>query len=72
MTMPAAAEPVQLLRLPQVIKLTGLSRDTIYRMVREGRFPQHIKVSERASRWRADEVGNWLERLSSERTQPAQ
>ncbi|HEY4370268.1 MAG TPA: AlpA family phage regulatory protein [Steroidobacteraceae bacterium] len=50
-----------MLRLPQVIELTGLGRDTIYRYVREGRFPSHRRISDRASAWRSDEVQAWIE-----------
>ncbi len=53
--------PLRLLRLPQVIELTGLGRDTIYRYIREGRFPAQRRISDRASAWRADEITNWIE-----------
>jgi prophage regulatory protein len=42
----------RLLRLPEVIEITGLGRDTIYRYIREGRFPRQRRISERASGWR--------------------
>ncbi len=45
-----------LLRLPEVISATGLGRDTIYRYIREGRFPAQRRITDRASAWRADEV----------------
>jgi len=59
-TMNTAASP-RLLRLPQVIELTGLGRDTIYRYIREGRFPAQRRISDRASAWRADEITAWIE-----------
>ena len=52
---------LRLLRLPQVIELTGLGRDTIYRYIREGRFPAQRRITDRASAWRADEVAAWIE-----------
>jgi predicted DNA-binding transcriptional regulator AlpA len=36
------------LRLRQVSQLTGLGRSMIYQMQAEGRFPQRIKLGERA------------------------
>jgi prophage regulatory protein len=51
----------RLLRLPQVIEITGLGRDTIYRYIRDGRFPRQRRISERASAWREDEVREWIE-----------
>jgi len=53
--------PLQLLRLPEVARLTGLGRDTIYRYVREGRFPLQRRIGDRASAWRADEIAAWIE-----------
>lgn len=48
------------LRLRQVSKLTGLGRSMIYQMQAEGRFPQRIKLSERAVGWLESEVRDWL------------
>src|SRR5258706_14625503 len=48
------------LRLPQVCKMTGLRRSMIYRMQAEKRFPQRIKLTERAVGWLEREVQEWL------------
>ena len=50
-----------MLRLPQVIALTGLGRDSIYRLGHNGKFPKPRKISERASAWREDEIQKWIE-----------
>jgi prophage regulatory protein len=50
----------RILRLPQTIAKSGLSRDSIYRGGREGWFPRVIKLSERASGWFEDEIDAWL------------
>lgn len=50
-----------LLRMPEVRRLTGLSRSSIYRLEALSRFPARIRLSERAAAWRADEVSAWLE-----------
>jgi len=50
-----------MLRLPQVIALTGLGRDSIYRLGHMGQFPKPRKISERASAWREDEIREWIE-----------
>lgn len=49
-----------LLRLPEVKRLSGLSRSTIYRLEAQGDFPARVRISERATAWRADEVLAWL------------
>jgi prophage regulatory protein len=53
--------PTRLLRLPEVIKLTGLKHDSIYRLGREGAFPRPRKLSTCASAWREDEVRTWID-----------
>lgn len=52
---------VRMLRLPTVIDRTGLGRDSIYRLAREGLFPRPRKLTERSSAWREDEVQSWIE-----------
>ncbi len=48
------------LRLRQVSQLTGLGRSMIYQMQAEGRFPQRIKLGDRAVGWLESEVRAWL------------
>ena len=62
-----AAPPTKLLRMQEVRALTGVSVDTIYRWGREGKFPRHIEIGERCSRWREDEIAAWIAARSSER-----
>jgi prophage regulatory protein len=49
-------ENPSLLRLKAVIELTGLCGLNIHRLEAEGTFPARVKLSERASAWRSDEV----------------
>ncbi|WP_116812459.1 helix-turn-helix transcriptional regulator [Steroidobacter cummioxidans] len=51
----------RLLRLRQVIVVTGLGRDTIYRYIRSGQFPRQRRITERASAWREDEIKEWID-----------
>ena len=50
-----------LIRLPEVRRLTGLSRSSIYRMEREGRFVARVRIGDRAIAWRFAEVVEWIE-----------
>ena len=52
--------PIQMLRMPAVIALTGLSRSTIYQLAAEGKFPRQIKVSENTAAWVASEIDSYL------------
>jgi prophage regulatory protein len=54
-------EQVRAIRTQQVIQTTGLGRTTIFRAVKEGRFPKPIKLSERAIGWLESDVRAWLE-----------
>ena len=49
-----------ILRLPAVLKLTGLSRSTLYRKIDQGTFPRQIKISERCAGWRSSAIDAWL------------
>ena len=41
--------------------MTGLRRSMIYQLQAEKRFPQRIKLSERAIGWLESEVQAWLD-----------
>jgi prophage regulatory protein len=59
---------VQVLRLPQVCRMTGLCRSMVYQMQTERRFPQAIKIGVRAVGWVESEVQDWLvKRVESSR-----
>lgn len=58
----------KIIRLPEVIKETGLSRSTIYLHMSRGDFPQSISLGERAVGWLQVEVNQWIEeRISTSR-----
>jgi len=50
----------RLLRLPEVLRLTGLSRSTLYRKIKAGEFPRPVKLGKRAVGWRESEVIAWI------------
>lgn len=50
-----------LLRLPQVLALVGVSKSTWWKLVREGRAPQSVKLSDRCTAWRSADVSAWIE-----------
>ena len=51
----------RLIREKEVLKLTGLSRSTLHRMVDAGEFPPPVRTSRRSVAWRLREVLAWLE-----------
>lgn len=50
-----------LIRLPQVMDMTGLKKSTIYKGMRDGTFPNAVHLSARAIAWRTSEVDEWCE-----------
>lgn len=53
-------EPI-FLRIQDVIKMTSLSRSTIYRMINDREFPEQILVGTRQVRWHRQEILDWCE-----------
>lgn len=56
-----AGHEQRLIRLPEVQRLTGLSRSQTYALVRDGRFPSPLKLSERCSAWDESAVRAWID-----------
>ena len=62
---------IQFLRLPEVIKLTGLCRSSIYQMEAEERFPHRVPIGLRAVGWVESEIQDWLRRRIESRQKRA-
>jgi prophage regulatory protein len=56
----AANMAPQILRLPQVKARTGLSRSTVYAMMRDGQFPLSIRLGARSIGWSDLDVDAWI------------
>jgi predicted DNA-binding transcriptional regulator AlpA len=52
--------PIQILRLPEVCKTTGLGRSMVYQLEAQHRFPARVRISTRAVGWVEEEVQGWL------------
>jgi prophage regulatory protein len=64
----AAAAPLCLLRLPQVIERVGLRRTAIYDGIKLGTFPSPIKLGRRCVAWSSDVIDTWVrERIAQSR-----
>ena len=51
----------RLLRRREVEDMTGLSRSSIYRLMKLGLFPRPVKVGRSAVRWNKSAVAAWIE-----------
>lgn len=54
----------RIIRFPELLHITGVSRPTIYRWIEEQRIPKPIKIGGDAGRavgWRSSEISDWVE-----------
>ena len=50
----------RMLKLMEVMEITGLSATSVYRRIKDSRFPEAKSMGPRASRWSECEVLKWL------------
>lgn len=50
----------RILRDAEVRERTGLSRTTRWRLIRKGRFPASVPISDHAVGWRESEIEAWI------------
>jgi prophage regulatory protein len=61
-------DDVIFLRLPDVKALTGLSKSSLYALIRERSFPAPVRLGARAVAWVKSEVRQWaVERVNAPR-----
>ena len=53
----------RIVRLPEVMRLTGLSKATIHRRYRDGTFPRPLRLGPQSIGWWRTEILEWLESL---------
>lgn len=51
---------MRIIRLPEVMSNTGLSRSSIYRFMGDGHFPKHVSLGGRSVGWIDREVADWV------------
>ena len=52
--------PLQILRLPQVLRRTGLCRSLIYQLEAEDLFPKRVRLTQRTVGWIEGEIDHWV------------
>ncbi len=55
-----AMATLKLVRPDELAAMLGVCRHTIYHWVRHGQFPEPIKIGQRASAWRLEDIERWL------------
>lgn len=54
----AAAD--RFMRIDEVIFVTGLARNTIYRRMREGTFPRQLRLGPNSVAWLQSDISEWM------------
>ena len=49
------------LRQSQVLRFVPISKSTLWRRVRARTFPEPVKLSERVTVWRAEDIRRWIQ-----------
>lgn len=62
---------MRIIRLKEVIDLTGLARSSVYRYVAQNSFPKPVSLGDRAVGWVESEVRDWISERIAERDQNA-
>ena len=52
-------QPALLVRIAAVVRMTGLGRSTIYRLIAEDKFPSPVRLAKRAVAWRRIDLEQW-------------
>ena len=66
----AGGEMHKILRMPEVMKNTGLARSTIYKMIAENNFPVQISLGVKSVGWLESDIQSWIqERISQSHTE---
>ncbi|RBP83045.1 AlpA family phage regulatory protein [Marinomonas rhizomae] len=52
----------------EVERLTSLRKTTIYRLIREGKFPKPVRISSMRVAWRMKDIEEWIESLDPANT----
>ena len=57
----------RIIKLPEVMEKTCLSRSSIFAFVKEGTFPKPVKLGgKRAIGWKEEVIDNWIDLITSE------
>ncbi|MEI7670316.1 MAG: AlpA family transcriptional regulator [Pseudomonadota bacterium] len=54
-------EKKRFIKLPETEKRTGYKRASIYKKIKEGKFPSPYPLGDRAVGWLESDIDNWIE-----------
>lgn len=48
------------IRIKELSIMLGIGKSTIYRLVKDGKFPKQIKLTERTAVWKLSAINSWI------------
>ena len=51
---------LKLISIEDLEREFGLSRSTVFRLEKDGRFPKRIKLSDRKAVWQEEAINEWI------------
>jgi len=54
-------QPERIVREPELLKIVGLSRSSVYRQERAGTFPQRRRIGPHSVGWLYSHIQQWME-----------
>lgn len=51
----------RLVRLKEVTEVTALAKSTVWKYVKEGKFPKPYKISKQVTVWNSEDVEAWMD-----------
>lgn len=61
---------MRIVRLKEVMGITGLGRSTIYRLMNEDRFPKSLDLGVRSIGWLEEDLNSWVQSKIDDRDKP--
>lgn len=63
---------MRIMRLEEVMTVTGFKRSSVYKYMAMGTFPKPVPLSARAVGWVSTEIEDWIQARVAERDQRSQ
>lgn len=57
----------KIMRLPEVLAVTGLKRSSIYAFIKKSNFPSPVPLGEKAVGWLESEILDWINQRAAKR-----
>lgn len=48
------------IRIKELATMLGIGKSTIYRLIKDNKFPKQIRLTERTSVWRLSVINQWI------------